>query len=205
MTAYPTRPRLRGVAISRELRERPGLTFSGQGCTRGGLAQGARVTIPRSGRPGGRRVRRMSLPLSVKEPLDLPGGAVGEQARFNELVPDAADEDHVIAAPGQVAAAQSLVPQFFDGPDQLSPDCAGLPAHRDVLLSQRPGFLEMPHSCLIVAIPSGTRSACRQITESLAAAARCRSTSSGAIRREKRTGRGTCLTAATRAIRNESR
>jgi hypothetical protein len=52
-----------------------------------------------------------------------------------------------------------LVPQLLDGPDQFSLDRAGLAARRDVLLPQRPGFLEIPHSCLILAIPSRTQSA----------------------------------------------
>lgn len=70
-----------------------------------------------------------------------------------------AGEDHVIAAPVQVAVALSLVPQLLNGPDQFSLDRADLAARRDVLLPQRPGFLEIPHSCLILAILSRTQSA----------------------------------------------
>lgn len=60
-------------------------------------------------------------PLMLKQPFDvllgLSGGADGQDARASQVSLDVTGEDHVIAAPVQVAVALSLVPQLLDGQD----------------------------------------------------------------------------------------
>jgi len=99
--------------------------------------------------------------LGVKEPadvlLDRTRGGAGEDARPDQLVPDAPGEDHVIIAPVQVAVALSLVPQLLDRPDELPLDRLSLAARRNVPQPQRPCFLVVLHKRPIVAIRSGTQ------------------------------------------------